>query len=768
MSFSANRVLLSVFGVICVVVALIISEHYYLSLDVNTINYNGMGQIPVNNITDHQEDIMNALPNTTSPSEYMDMAHSASYFVSDEDKSRFVYWMKGIGNETLSNKGFDDDLASYCRFPPSNGRTPLPLYKYTNKFVQHYEKLKTCESNIFSTLYGRTIVIKNLSFTKCEHLQSASVFDYLYWRSPEFRRHERDFETIHNVDNVDASDIVLFLNDDTQITFIRCSPWNNSYNYIRNVHYSILPLHAHRPSSYLTQKEIHSSLTSDSAFVLPNVLILIIDSTSRANFMRTTPILQSFLNDILYENGSPSYLYQFFRHSTTGSDTWANLKGLFKGITDNNDMKTPLEQRMSLAQTNAKYMDMYEFFHQLGYVIPEYHRIGEYDHANVWLQGFNKQMNTHFLCQQLHWRGCNFGRYPKQWLEIIEKWLLNRDIDGLPYFINVNLEDNHVNAGVEMLDIDDSLRDFLKRIDLANTVVWFLGDHGNKMGALNYATRYPNILEANNPFSFLFFPKKSAQYILNFDAIHRNILQNQQKLITHWDLNYFFKQLPLLFIENQSMIRYVEDIIENSSFHAHVKKGLKSIMFDSINHNRTCKDIGFNAGSAQFCLCAKRYIIDSNETYNKDSFLAIAIEYINNRIGNGLWDCEKLKVFNFEICGNIVASQSLYSQQHKIYEFDIKHVDDKNNLEYFVSMSKGNVIKVERVDLFKYESCIIDPETEVTKDHEIWKAFIAKHNWEYQPIFKNQMLMDRIARMRNETLETSRNINLRLCSCKTS
>eukprot|EP01084_Bolivina_argentea_P313380 542694_1 len=705
----------------------------------------------------------------------INFVYDTSYHHLDEKKQTFSYWISGLGNTSLSNKGFDDEIALYCNFPHTNDQiTPPQLFKYNNKFADHYKKIRNCESDIFSYLYSRTIVIKNLSFTKCEHMQSDSVFDYLYWRSPDFHK-KLFFQPIDT--KINGEDILLLLNKNTQITFIRCSPYNNHYGYIRNVHYSILPLKNTKPKQYLQQKQIHSSLRLDlDISMLPNILILIVDSTSRANFMRSTPIMQLFLEDLLYDAGSPSYLYQFMRHSTTGTGTWENLKSLFKGITDNIDMMTKTERLMSFEEINEKYIDLYEFFHKLGYIIPEYDRIGQYNYTNVWRQGFNEQMNTHFLHMQVHWRFCNFGRYPSgHWLDIIGKWLANSEIyrDGLPYFINLDLMDNHVTAGKEMIDIDHVLLRFFKSINLNNTLIWFLSDHGNKMGALKYGNKYPNILEVNNPFSFLLFPKQYTKYINNFDLIHQQLLQNQQKLITHWDLNYFYKQLPLLFIQNETMIDYINDIILNKSYFENIQKGLISVMFEDIPFNRSCKDIGFTARSSQYCLCAKKYILGNNSLYNtgviynNEYLVEKAIKYINIQTGDGNFDCKQLNESNFKIIGNVIVSKSLYATNEHFYQFNLKQIGIGSKLEYFVTVKNDYihyiVTDTERVDFFKYEKCIYDFECDKCTSDEITfaKEFEAKYDWKHHVMFKNRTLMEHI--MRNNTYH---NLNLRLCSCK--
>ncbi len=196
----------------------------------------------------------------------------------------FEQWIKGIGNTKLSNEGFSDT----CIVPN------IPDFQLSKSAAEHkdpfYSKIHDCNDKkkwtqlIEINKYERYIIINRNKF-ECKTIlqyQSASI---LRGNLDKINEDNLWIEIDDNYDyKMNKSLIKLPLYNLSQTIWIacnRCEPLKIIY-----IHYvSVLPLKIRSPKRYKQQFEKYKN-HSFTRQRMPNVIIFVVDSTSRSNFHR--------------------------------------------------------------------------------------------------------------------------------------------------------------------------------------------------------------------------------------------------------------------------------------------------------------------------------------------------------------------------------------------------------------------------------------------------------------------------------------------------
>ncbi len=213
---------------------------------------------------------------------------------------------------------------------------------------------------------------------------------------------------------------------------------------------------------------------------MPNVIIFVVDSTSRSNFHRGSVSTDEYLSKAIKDASVPYELFQFFRHSTVGWGTGRNLMAMVQG---GNLMK--------------KQYDLFEFYHSLGYIIPGMEEYLEVIHSdwdtknasNIYTsQQWDQTMEyTFYLTHNVFVFNCKHGQYwsTESWTEFVIDTINNiyNNYDNpLPYFMVVHMEDNHRANGWFSYVIDRYYRQLVEYFDFTDTIFHIIGDHGSLVG----------------------------------------------------------------------------------------------------------------------------------------------------------------------------------------------------------------------------------------------------------------------------------------------
>ena len=129
-----------------------------------------------------------------------------------------------------------------------------------------------------------------------------------------------------------------------------------------------------------------------------------------------------------------------------------------------------------------------------------------------------------------------------------------------------------------------------QNIDKTNTILHILSDHGSMIG--DSVTNLFGRWEISNPVSIMMIPKYlKKQRIVNIDMLKRN----EQKMVTHFDLHLFYKELMVQFAQNTENMEINELTLPKLSNGEILSK---SIISTEIASDRDC--VGIANG---FCFC---------------------------------------------------------------------------------------------------------------------------------------------------------------------
>ena len=611
-----------------------------------------------------------------------------------------------LRNTYLSNKDMKN-----CKFP----FVPYQLTKSQGlNNDPFYEEQHECYSWKFSKIHGRTITVN------CKHrkrgvyyFQNESLFisDHRTITDEQWIKFNKSDPKQYNKKH---NQYILYLNDNTQITWIKC---NFHYNY----HLSLLPMNKHLPNQYQKLKQLHDELYSKNIaqnMKPPNLVLFVLDSTSRSNFIRACPESVNYLSVLMTNKNSPVGIYQFFRHSTIGWGTSINLGGLLGG------------QVSGDSKNNDNLMGLGQFYENMGYYVPGLHEWKENKKYRAsWQENWAFVLSKNFG-NEYCWikQRDDIEMYTEFILENINN--LSKNDDKLPYFLVLHSIANHAANGAYMFNLDRYFKKLFEYIDFENTILHIVGDHGCLVG--DSTTTIFGRMEVKNPISILIIPKNKT-IIERFD---KYLSINQQRMVTHYDFHRFYKTLPLLFIQNGEK----DDLIyqdmydldfENIGISLPKKKKKKlaaSILTEEIPNDRSCD--GIDQG---FCFCDTKQSLVIDYDLNKeyyDKLMDLTINTMNNLTGNGNWNCVKYLTQDFEIVLHLendartnieiviekkhddmdVNEYKILKKNNRWLTFVAEIRTRKNGKELFIPIierSKWKIPAITRIDWFKYEKCLI-------------------------------------------------------------
>ena len=256
-------------------------------------------------------------------------------FYQDSHLRSYEHWIRGIGGTKLRN----DEPNSTCIYR----RTRFQL-----DFDQAFDAKPVHDARVarsrFSTLWGRSVLVRCANDTPIEYFESQSV-------------ENGDWEALRHVKWKVLRESVLHLRPKTQSVWLSCGA-------AKDLHLSLVPLDVlNRRLAAAKRRRIRQLFGARRP---PNVFIFVLDSTSRANFYRAATSSVQYLGDLMRATqDSPSFVFQHFRMSTVGWGTAHNLGALKHGklaVTGSSDKRKFAATCRGLSQ----------FYDALGYYVPGY------------------------------------------------------------------------------------------------------------------------------------------------------------------------------------------------------------------------------------------------------------------------------------------------------------------------------------------------------------------------------------------------------------
>ena len=160
----------------------------------------------------------------------------------------------------------------------------------------------------FSFLWQRTILVHSdevdaVCVSKIEYLESPRL------ESGSWDRFIAESGSWKQLEIEHGRQSVLHLQPKTQSVWIQC---DDDYR-LRNYHLSPIPLDRLNPKMYASKTSKIRKYFGERT--PPNILIFVIDSTSRSNFHRSAVSSVQYLTDLMREvDAAPNYVFQHFRY----------------------------------------------------------------------------------------------------------------------------------------------------------------------------------------------------------------------------------------------------------------------------------------------------------------------------------------------------------------------------------------------------------------------------------------------------------------------
>lgn len=375
----------------------------------------------------------------------------------------------------------------------------------------------------------------------------------------------------------------------------------------------------------------------------PNVYIFTYDSTSRGSFYRSLPRTVEFLRDLA--RNKRSEVFDFVRYSAVDWGTPYNVAGLFRGCSSG-----PASKNWGTANSREclpQHIHLDEEFEKLGYVklvehtpypkfwqshCPNCTTIGTY-------MGYRGDWNTQVEVEQVF-----TGSMIASEVELLEtlKSAYEREAPEVPQFFALHNDDNHCPT-MDCLNAhhDSQILRTLRLLDLENSIVLLSADHGKYHGTGIMQHPISATFEGRNPFSLLLLPPSSSPSYLGKDRM-RTIAENQQRLITHYDMHEF-------------LLNTIKSYQPTSSDSSTAPVYGVDFSREILPVDRTCEDVGVAPG---FCFCNVPVPVNVNFPKSGDmvrGLLNAGISSVNNYTGAGELQCVKLDSAKFEVL-SILAS----------------------------------------------------------------------------------------------------------------
>ncbi|CAG7722242.1 unnamed protein product, partial [Allacma fusca] len=342
----------------------------------------------------------------------------------------------------------------------------------------------------------------------------------------------------------------------------------------------------------------------------PNVLLIGIDSMSKLNFQRTMPSTRKFLKNI----GAVEML----GYTKVGENTFPNVVAFLSGLNESSLEKacyfTPLT-----AQDACPYI--WKEFNEAQYITAHLEDSPELNAFNRLKTGFVQQQVDFYMRPfmqnifgRLHSKDCAGPDTIEQKIFSFINNIENMsETNGIPYFVFTwltGLSHSDMSAATHS---DDIFTAFLKNLNLSDTILFFMSDHGFRYGT--FRETFFGWFEDKLPNFWVYLPPKLQS---EFPLWGKELKLNSRKLLSPFDLYQTFRHVLQYFSSGKAnKLEREKNVL--------VERTYGSSMFASIPTNRTCSDASI---APHFCPCAtpKQIPMDSPELL---SAVRTALNYIN-------------------------------------------------------------------------------------------------------------------------------------------
>ena len=451
-----------------------------------------------------------------------------------------INWEMGLNNTKIYNN--EEEYACQIRFP------------------------KKCYINIFDKKFNITKII-NKECTKRDDTEKRMLFEYIKKSNnpyvslnakrigyPQLNKGDFPLETHDGMVKL-SREVVLNLVDmdnlpphitpekipDTYVDFTN-DPEDPDSKYGK-IHFNL--------TKNETLAEERKKNEENNEVMFNNIILLFIDTVSRAHVNRKLPKLKEWLEKFMKYESEDFINYQFLKFHSLGVHTLLNIKPLIYGesvLSPNgvNILNFLKEKGYITAQAN-------------NYCMPEpYQMRPSFDSSNITNAYFDHELISLF-CEPNYFRPenpfplnrgncalirrCLYGYDTFDYLFKYSK-LFWKTYEGNRRFLRLSSMDSHETTGELINLIDQPLTNFLddlyKSGDLNDTILFLFSDHGNHMAI--HLTLVPTDdlpIEKIMPFFFLLVPKKTKVYDNKYflDEFYDILYKNQQSLATCYDIH---------------------------------------------------------------------------------------------------------------------------------------------------------------------------------------------------------------------------------------
>jgi hypothetical protein len=347
------------------------------------------------------------------------------------------------------------------------------------------------------------------------------------------------------------------------------------------------------------EEEAKSKLPSGKQY---NVIVVLIDSTSRAHFLRRLPKSTKVIESLDERNGGNFNVFQHFRYHALSFATPGNVRPLIAGMNSK-------ELRSKKPQASEYFM--WKPYKENGYVNMYIHNLCQDNFKNYFYENSTHiYMDYDVVLPFCHYEYAdssgmysNFrgGPYSIERRCINEKYVhrytfeymsqFMENYKKVPKFVFTHLIEAHESSGSVISTIDEDFSVFIEETLEKNPDTFFVitADHGLKVGP--YSLSPQGKVENQNPVLFTILPKS---FIADHPEVKPALQHNEQALSTHFDLHrtiMHFRDYPKLEEPDYSGYKY------NTS--------AKSL-FEEISYSRTCEEAGVLDELP--CLCTGRIL----------------------------------------------------------------------------------------------------------------------------------------------------------------
>lgn len=347
----------------------------------------------------------------------------------------------------------------------------------------------------------------------------------------------------------------------------------------------------------------------------PNVHIMVLDSTSRFGFFQRMNETTFVIEELEHLTGGKTKAFQFLRHNIVGGTTIINIPQLLGGC--------PRNRRKSFTYCPDG-LWLPDYLKDLGYITGEAttfkapvwshadHRMdfrrdmGLTGGQNSW-ESINETIRFH-LTLPSPLSHCLGG-------VVLETLLFNysqqfhKNYANSPHFMFNHFMVGHEETQNGQRYIDKELAEYLATVDLSETFLFILGDHG-----LGYGEYRNTLYGQHDFFNPIFIMLAPSKYLTAEEE--SNLRMNEQKLTSHWDIYHTVLKLPWKHMKKPPTLpQKYQGGIPPHSFN----------LLEEIPRGRTCKDANIYP---EFCQCGSWVAADASDKL-KETMLGKVISSVN-------------------------------------------------------------------------------------------------------------------------------------------